>query len=251
MSVLADAWHRLAAVDAAIEAATPARATLDPARLRAHTLLEVWSGLCHADAVSGLAAPLADGLAAIAEAALAAFPGNVFWDFDFIAADLLGRARVEGAGGEALIAALSSRIAGLHRLYGGRTAIRFRYVHDFVYGFDWAKWVRREPSARASLGPHDPAFLDHMERRGGELLELIASDDATYPRLRDERHRNPFPFSREPADEYRLHRELARRGQIPVEAWRMDARPEWRRDHAELRRACARSIGLDHADDGE
>lgn len=251
MSVLADAWHRLAAVDAAIDAASPARATLDPARSRARTLVEVWSGLCHADAVSDLAAPLADGLAAIAEAALAAFPGNVLWDFDFLGADLLGRARAAGAGGEGLIEALSGRIAGLHRLYGGGTAIRFRYVHDFVYGFDWAKWVRREPALREGIGPHDPTFLDHMERRGGELIELIAADDTTYPRLRGEGHRNPFPFSRAPADEYRLHRELARRGQIPVEAWRFDARPEWRRDHAELRRACARSLGLDHADDGE
>jgi hypothetical protein len=66
----------------------------------------------------------------------------------------------------------------------------------------------------------------------------------TYPTLRDERPRNPFPFSREPDAELALHRALAASGEIPVEAWRADARPQWRRDYAELRIARARELGL-------
>ena len=61
-----------------------------------------------------------------------------------------------------------------------------------------------------------------MQRRGDELLELIELDDGKYPTLDGDEPRNPFPFSREPADELRLHRELARRDLIPVPTWSSD-----------------------------
>jgi len=190
---------------------------------------------------------LAEGLAAVALAQVASFPDNLCCDFEFMVADLLRRARAtrDPVG---LLRARLGQIARLQGLYGGDTAIRFRYVHDFVYGYDWAKWVGRDPDLRAGVGPFDAAFLDHLERRAHELLALIAVDDPVYPELRDEQARNPFSFSREPAAELRLHRALAVRGLIPLAAWDPDARPVWSRPFAALRAELAAALGLARAE---
>jgi hypothetical protein len=190
---------------------------------------------------------LARGLAEVALAEVLSFPDNLCCDFEFMAANLLRRARAtwDPIG---LLRGCLGQIARLQRLYGQDTAIRFRYVHDFVYGYDWAKWVGRDPDLRAGVGPFDAAFLDHLESRAHELLGLIAVDDPVYPGLPDEQARNPFPFSREPDCELRLHRALAARGLIPIAAWDPDALPVWSRPFAALRVELAIELGLASAD---
>ncbi|MBW1831779.1 MAG: hypothetical protein JRJ10_08795 [Deltaproteobacteria bacterium] len=47
--------------------------------------------------------------------------------------------------------------------------------------------------------------------------------------------RNPFSFSRQADDELSLYRLLAERGDVPVEAWRLDARPDANRDFDKVR----------------
>lgn len=182
-------------------------------------------------------AELAAVLREIEAASAAAFPGNIFWDLELLAAELL-------AAGSGEIAAQGRRIAGLQALYGHNTVIRFRYVHDFLYGYDWAKWVQREPDERAGVGPFAPAFIDHQERRARELEQLIAADDAHYPTLPEGQVRNPFPFSREPEAEALLLRDLAAGGLLPVEAWDAAARPRWDRPYADLRVERAAALGL-------
>ncbi|WP_157595128.1 hypothetical protein [Plesiocystis pacifica] len=186
---------------------------------------------------------------------LDAFPGNLFWDLDLIAADVL-RQGLESAGGPDGAAALAlvedrfARMVRLQALYGRGTAINFTYVHDFVYGFDWAKWVRREPSVQRDVpGPFSAEFLGYMERRGHELLELIAADDGKYPTLAAGVPRNPFPFSREPAAEVELHAELARRDLIPVPTWdagaiAIDWDQRWREPFQDRRVEVAGELGL-------
>jgi hypothetical protein len=188
---------------------------------------------------------LAEALAEISAAQVHGFPDNLCCDFDFLAASLLREARA-AADPPATLAARGAQVCRLQRLYGRGTAINFRYVHDFVYGYDWAKWVGRDPATRAGVRPFDAAFLEHMELRGHELLTLIREDDPTYGRLPEGQDRNPFPFSREPAAELALHRELARRGEIPVPAWDPDAQPVWDRPYAALRVTCAGALGLLH-----
>ncbi len=190
---------------------------------------------------------LARGLAEVALAEVASFPDNLCCDFESMAANLLRRARA-ARDPVGLLRARLGQIARLQRLYGQDTAIRFRYVHDFVYGYDWAKWVGRDPDLRAGVGPYDAAFLDHLEMRAHELLGLIAIDDPVYPGLPDEQARNPFPFSREPEGELRLHRALAARGLIPIAAWDPDALPVWSRPFAALRAELATQLGLVSAD---
>jgi hypothetical protein len=178
-------------------------------------------------------------LTAIGTAQAEAFPETLFWDADLLAASLL-REAADAAGTHALGQAL----VGLHHRFARRGAIAFRYTHDFTYGFDWARWVARDPANRAFHGPYAPTFVGHMARRGEELLALIAANDAKYPTLAGGGPRNPFGFSREPADEARLLEALAAAGELPVPAWAPEVAPVWRRPFAELREACARRLGL-------
>ena len=211
------------------------------------TVLDSCAGAHHAR----LFGPLAEGLARLALAQLEAFPGNLFWDLDHIAAAIVTEAcPLESEAARACVEDRFDRMARLQHLYGRATAINFSYVHDFVYGFDWAKWVAREPALHADVpGPFSLRFLDYMERRGHELLELIANDDRKYPSLQDDRPRNPFSFSREPEAEVRLHGELARQRLIPVETWALDGggydwSTRWQIAFQDRRVAVAEGLGL-------
>jgi hypothetical protein len=232
--------------------------SLDPARERAtplvevhaHTLAPLEPHLAHA-----LAEPLALGLSELALAQLDAFPGNLFWDLDLIAALVVARAagHADLDVARAAVADDFALMCELQHLYGRATPINFAYVHDFVYGFDWAKWVAREVAVQRDVpGPCSPIFLAYMRTRAHELLALIEADDSKYPALVDGTIRNPFPFSREPSAELRLHRELARRDLIPVPTWdagavTLDWSTRWRVPFQRLRVDVARELGLMHA----
>jgi hypothetical protein len=242
MSNLEDALARLGSADAAIDAVVSERRTLDPTRKRAHTLREVGARLAGDGGAPEVTLAFADALATVARSQLDAFPENIFWDLDYVGAALWRAARLpEGA---ARVARLAERIAELHRDFGRASTIRFRYAHDFVYGFDWARWVARDEDSRASIGPFDVSFLAHMRERGNELAQAIRRGNPRYPVLPDRAWRNPFEFSREPEHEIALHRDLAARDQIPVAAWRADANPNWRADATRSRVERARALGI-------
>lgn len=246
------ALDRLAAADARRDG-SPWR-SLDPARRDARSLHDV-GRLVLTQAVDPAravdpAAPevFAEGLIAIAEAMRQAFPHNIFGDLEFLAASLWRGAHRAPEGAVLFLRDQCRRVTTLQARFGCGTAIRFRYVHDFVYGFDWARWVDRDPDARSGIEPFAPEFLAFMDRRGQQLLELIAGGhDRKYPPLPDGQPRNPFGFSREPDAEIALHRHLAVEGLLPVEAWRVDTRPRWDRPFTELRRQRAVALGLGQA----
>jgi hypothetical protein len=122
--------------------------------------------------------------------------------------------------------------------------INFRYVHDFMYGFDWARWVSHEPETRQGIGPFDKIYLYHVEERRGELVEFIAEHDAQFGLAADGVHHNPFSFSREPADERRLHEALAGDNLIPVQAWRFDGTRGWAQPYTQIREQYAQKLGI-------
>lgn len=225
--------------------------SLGPDRTHARSLaaigravLEPEAGVSHE---AGVPEAFADALAALALAMRDAFPHNALGDLDHLAACLWREAGAAPAGPLVFLRQQQARLVELQHLFGCATPIRFRYAHDFLYGFDWAKWVAREPATRAGVGPFSPVFLEHMRARGHELLAVIAAGhDRRYPPLPDGRPRNAFGFSRERADELVLHRQLARAGLLPVEAWRLDAGPRWDRPFAQLRGEHAAGLGLAH-----
>lgn len=230
----------LAEADARLHAGSAQWRTLDPDRARAHPL--AWIGrTVVGDEDSEAAFAFADGLAAIAHAMRQAFPGNLFWDLDYLGASLWRL----GGGDPAAIVAHASAVAAVQAVFGRDGAIGFAYVHDFVYGFDWAKWVARTPAERGGVEPLSAQFVAVMQARGEELVTLLdQGGDERYPPLPGNGPRNPFGFSRAPADEIILHRHLAKHGDVPVAAWSVDAVPDATRPYGELRRRAAARLGL-------
>jgi hypothetical protein len=217
--------------------------TLEPGRARARLHTELCDRLLLPSDGRALKEAFIQGLVETMNAMLVAFPDNLLWDLEGLASRQLGQARV-AEDPPATLAHLWSRIAALQHVFGSRGPIRFRYIHDFVYGFDWAKWVAKDPERRAEVGPYDAAFVERMHRRGGELLKLIDADDTKYGPLEGPQSRNPFGFSRTPADELALHRRLAEQDALPVRAWDADATPDWRRPYAQLRDEAAQALRI-------
>jgi hypothetical protein len=166
------------------------------------------------------------------------FPDNIFWDLDYLASCLWL------AGGPRETEHLAGRVVRLCRGFGNKSELRFRYAHDFLFGYDWARWVLREPEGREDTGPFDLGFLDYLDARRQELVELVAHGDAKYGPLQGLEFRNPFIFCREPADEAHLHQVLAREGLIPVKAWRFDGERRWDLPFTDLRAEAAQRLGL-------
>lgn len=212
--------------------------SLCPERAHARRLVELVPDVALA---SDVRLAIARSLATISAAVRRNFPENLFCDLDLV----LGALERGGARhGRGWVEHASGTIEALHDLFGCSTSIQFRYVHDFLYGFDWSRWVQRDRAARASIGPFDPVFLEYARHRGAELTALIAEGDRKYHPIDRGEHRNPFPFARDPSSESMLLRDLASRGWIPVEAWRRDAQPAWDREYAAERERRASELGL-------
>ncbi|NMO21373.1 ferrochelatase [Pyxidicoccus fallax] len=221
-----------------VEPLLGARASLAPDRPLAPTPRELAERVTAGSHDEARLRAFTRGLCAIIRALAESFPDNIFWDLDYPARCLWD------SGGPREMEVFTRRVVALCHGFGLGSPLRFRYAHDFFFGFDWARWVTREPTSRASIHPFDAPFLDYLEVRRGELLALVAQDDAKYSRLQGAEFRNPFGFSREPEEELRLHQALAREDLIPVKAWRMDGEPRWNLPFADLRTETARRLGL-------
>lgn len=163
------------------------------------------------------------------------FPENIFYDDEALALALVQSQDIEG---------LFGKVRVLLALFGAQSPIKFRYVHDWLYGYDWVKWVSRNPEF-ADSKPFSEAFVDYMMKRGEEILASIsAKDDETYKPLNDDSARNIFGFSRVPADELLLFESLSKEGSIPLVAWDINATLCADRDYFELRQQRAKALGL-------
>tara|TARA_B100000579_G_scaffold427652_1_gene436588 strand:- start:475 stop:1179 length:705 start_codon:yes stop_codon:yes gene_type:complete len=146
------------------------------------------------------------------------FPDNIFADFDMLFAHIIAKSKQYHSPGNYFLENCKF-ISKLFAIYGSNSSVRFQYIHDFLYGFDWARWVQKSPHSRRAVGPFDPVFLNHLFLRGNELHKLIKENNKKYPILNPNKMRNPFPFSRKPRDERILHDILAEKKLIPVNAW--------------------------------
>lgn len=180
---------------------------------------------------------------AIAKAQVKAFPENIYWDFDYMLEYLLQAAQ-KAATPFDYIERFEQQLVRLMDLFGQHSVIRFRYVHDFSYGFDWARWVKKAPETRKSIAPFSFTFLDYIECRGAELMELIAQNDEKYHQMQGPQHRNPFGFSRAPSDEQRLLSEMAQENLIPIKLWDRTQLPDWEPNYANIRKERATQMGI-------
>ncbi len=185
----------------------------------------------------------------VVQAVLRNFPENIFWDLDHLAREFARFAEEEPTSGSrtghSRLEEASSQLAALCESFGRFSPLSFRYAHDLLYGYDWARWVARAPEERADEGPYSPAFLGFLLLHGQELHETIAKgNDPRYPPLPSGYPRNAFGYSRQPDDEVRLHAALARAGWLPIEAWSSEARPRWDRDYLGARAAAVANLGI-------
>jgi hypothetical protein len=171
----------------------------------------------------------------ILRAQLKNFPENLFWDFDFMIHSIIEQALNAKEGAIKFLEEFGNKIVDLMFMFGCDSEIRFRYVHDFTYGFDWARWVKKDPINRANTQPFSLDFLDCLYRKGEELLHKISIDDKRYHHISTCSYRNPFRFSREPKDEYELLTYLASYQLIPVAAWSWNAVTVWDKPFDQLR----------------
>lgn len=239
--VAGDWVQAMQALDDEMEARIGVPASLAPDRSRAQPLRVIGSALL-AQREPVWQDAFADAAAIVLRSLLEHFPGNLFWDLDFLLAALLEQSRRP----EDLLERASA-VARLQQIFGCKSVIAFRYLHDFTYGFDWARWTASGPAERASQGPFSLTFLDHVERRGREIVAAVLAGDPRFPRLPEGEFRNPFPFSRTPRHEALLLSDLADRDLIPVYGWCTTARPRFDLPFAQLREERARALGLSAA----
>lgn len=185
-----------------------------------------------------------DTLEDIVHAQLQSFPENIFWDFDFMVNSMLRQALVADEGAVIFLKCFGEKMVSLSEMFGIKTEIRFRYVHDFMYGFDWARWVQKEPQTRVHVEPFSLVFLDYLLAKGKELLQRINQGQVKCYKLCDTGYRNPFTFSREPEDEYRLLTYLAQEQLIPVATWNWNAHPVWNKPFQEMRQQLALKLNI-------
>jgi hypothetical protein len=162
-------------------------------------------------------------------ATLTHFPETIFWDFDF----LFGFLSTLGTPSE--VRTTAATIVQLFAGYGVNSQIRFRYTHDFIYGYDWARWVAKKPEARNATAPYSHEFLGYLVKRQKEIEALIAQNDAKYGTLAAGEVRNPYAFNRSPEQEASLLRKLAKAEGVPVLAWQLFPKCRWDRDYERQR----------------
>ncbi|MHC5595165.1 MAG: hypothetical protein ACYTXC_04240 [Nostoc sp.] len=187
---------------------------------------------------------LQETLESIVRTQLQNFPENIFWDFDFLVSSMLRQALSADEGAVPFLKVFGEKMIRLTEMFGNKTEMRFRYVHDFMYGFDWARWVQKEPQNRAHVEPFSLVFFDYLLAKGKELLQRINHGQVISYKLCETGYRNPFTFSREPEDEYRLLTCLAEEQLIPVAAWNWNTNPVWNKPFQEMRQQLALKLNI-------
>lgn len=173
------------------------------------------------------------------------FPNNIFWDKDYFFTFFLNEiGKVSPVEQVVFLQKYVELYCSLLELFGKYSIIRFQYLHDFSYGFDWAKWVRKDREHRKEVLPFSLAFLQRMYQRGKELELLVQNNDLMYPQLNDEKFRNPFLFHRTIECESLLLRQLAEKNHIPIVAWETNGSIDWKKNYSELREIEAKNCGL-------
>lgn len=217
--------------------------SLNPDKTLATSFAEFGSLIPHKTSDIQVITSLHNTLQQIIFAELHNFPENIFWDFDFLVSSMLNQALVADDA-VYFFKCFGEKVVSLLELYGIKTEIRFRYVHDFIYGFEWARWVQKEPETRANEEPFSLNFLDYLLAKGEQILQRICLEKGNYYKPCGKGYRNPYCFSREPEDERRMLSYLAVNQLIPVTAWNWNAQPVWNKPFQQLREQLSLKLNI-------
>ncbi len=171
------------------------------------------------------------------------FPENIFWDFDFLIHRLAKNSLVSKDYNVGLNI-YTNKLIAIFEIFGAHSPIKFRYIHDFVYGFDWLKWMLEKRTPTETEDPFGLDFLNYIHNRGLELVSLIQKNDTNYPDL-EGIYRNPFLFVRSTDEEICLHQDLSESGKIPIEAWNVFAIPKHDLNYSQFRLERSKELGID------
>ncbi|MBD2387987.1 hypothetical protein [Cylindrospermum sp. FACHB-282] len=219
--------------------------SLNPCKTLTTSFAELGDLIAEQTTDSQLITKLRETLEIIIHAQLENFPENIFWDFDFMVSSMLKQALLEDDGAVLFLDNFREKMVFITELCGIKTEIRFRYVHDFIYGFEWARWVKKEPQTRANIEPFSLIFLDYLLIKGKDILENINLNQSTTSyKLSETGYRNPFCFSREPEDEYRLLSYLAQKQLIPVAVWNWNTQPIWNKPFQTMREQLSLELNI-------
>ncbi|MBW4571040.1 MAG: hypothetical protein KME31_24395 [Tolypothrix carrinoi HA7290-LM1] len=235
--------HSFSILDEIIAQQSINQLSLNPQKTLATSFVELGSLVTEKTNDIQLITFLQNSLKQIISAYLDNFPENIFWDFDFLVSSMFRQALVANDAVD-FLKCFGNKIVSLLELFGSESEIRFRYVHDFIYGFDWARWVQKKPETRATEEPFSLNFLDYLLAKGEKILQLICDDKANYYKPCDKGYRNPYCFSREPEDERRLLSYLAVNQLIPVTAWNWNAQPVWNKPFQQLREELSLKLNI-------
>lgn len=218
--------------------------TLNPQNKSITSFVELGNLITKETKDSQIITTLINTLEIIVCAQLRNFPKNIFWDFDFMVSGILRQALADQDGAIAFLDKFAQKMVSLTELFGIQSEIKFRYVHDFIYGFEWARWVQKAPEKRVTVEPFSLTFIDYLLDKSEELTQRIRQGRCPDYKLCAEGFRNPFSFSRAPKDEYLLFTHLAKERLIPVPAWSWNAVPIWNQSFGDLREELALKLNI-------
>jgi hypothetical protein len=229
-------------IDLYIEERIPNRISLSPYQNQTNPFSELPGFLMELGLNAEHTGIVAFQLKQIVKSAVFHFPENIFWDFDFLIYRITTNS-MSTSSFDNSIQLYSDKILQIFEIFGAHSPIKFRYIHDFIYGYDWLKWMLEKRQASDNTDPFGVDFLNYIYQRGLELVELIRKNDANYPEL-DGVYRNPFLFSRTTEEEILLHKDLSSVGQIPIEAWNKHATPKSDKNYSVIRLERSREMGI-------
>ena len=210
---------KLAQIDLEFRKAIPFPKSLNPELDEPRTLCEIFCVLFADKECSDLWGDFLSVTEQIIRSQFVHYPQNIFWDFDYLLFYIWSQKNKD------VLFAIANKILNVQLYYSSNSSINFAYIHDFIYGYDWDRWVRKDIKNRHLVGLYDLKFLSYLEKRGLQIIGSIGNDKR-YPVLVKNENRNVYNFNRHSAAEIKTLTSLAKEENIPIQSWLIDG-GEW------------------------
>ncbi|WCL50907.1 hypothetical protein [Leptospira sp. GIMC2001] len=230
-------------IDETFDSKVKNRFSLNPDMITANSFYCIFDNLIQDKTDLDLLIIFAEKFATIIDSILINFPKSIFWDFDYFCKSLMSEKQsIEDWKSE--FDQRLELILSINERFGCKSSIRFQYYHDFLYGFDWFKWMNLENRESSKADPFGIEFLSYINNRGKEMEVLIEKNSEEYGQIEDHSFRNPFYFTRTDNDEMLLMRNLASNDELPLQTWKLYPNLECKKDYSEIRNKRAFELNI-------